>query len=251
MRAPGPPDSDHRSVGADARKLGRVSAGLGLRRLVEQVVSSSMRPLDRAFRRVFERGMHVRSVAHAEVLLAEASAHEASSSRVGAWVAVAASLRPVVLRLASRAQTAQRVARFSGAGRVAAWTVTGTIAVGRLVDVTRAGVGELQVMAAYIASRVRDAGRTPYPHAVELAALSLYAKPSRPIDLTQTRRSAVGAAARRWVVDAMRPKNDQARQRRTRLRLEAIAALSKDELRRLVDVIPADVQRSEQRALEP
>jgi hypothetical protein len=237
------------SPNPDARSPGGVGPRVRLRPLVDQVVRLSIRPLDRGLRWVFERDVHVRSVEHAEALLAEVSAREAASSRIGTWVALAASLRPIVLRVARRAQTAGRVARFSGVGRVAAWSVTGTIAVGRVVDATRAGVSELQVMAAYLASRVRAVGRVPYPRAVELAALSLYAKPCRPIDLTQSRRAAVGAAARRWVLDAVRPENDDARRRRMRVRLEAIARLPDDELRRLVDVIPATLHAGDGRAL--
>jgi len=212
-----------------------------LRPVVDSVARFSSRQLDRAFELVFERDLEVRSVREAEKLLADVSAREAMS-RVGTWVALAASLRPVILRMAKRAQKANRVARLSGAGRMAAWSVTGTIAAGRVVDATRTGINELQVMAAYLASRLRDAGRTPSPQAVELAALSLYLRPDRPIDVSHGRRPALAAAARRWVLDAMRPVNDSTRRKRMRVRLEAIASLPESELRRLVDVIPATVR---------
>ncbi len=223
------------------RGAGVVSVRLRLRPIVDRVASFSARPLDRAFRRVFERDVAVRSVDQAERLLAEVSARDAPSSRVGAWVALAASLRPLLMRLATRAQRAERVARFSSAGRLAAWSVTGSIAVGRVVEATRAGVDELQVMAAYLTSRVRDRGQVPAPHAVELATLSLYTRPGGPLDLTWTRRAAVSAAARRWVLLALRPESEDGRRRRMRIRLQAIADLPDHELRRLVDVIPATI----------
>ena len=44
---------------------------------------------------------------------------------------------------------------------------------------SKIGVSELQIMAAYLASRVRERGHRPSREAVELAALSLYTKPGK------------------------------------------------------------------------
>jgi hypothetical protein len=132
---------------------------------------------------------------------------------------------------------------------MAAWGVTGTIAVGRVMDAARAGVGELQVMAAFLATRVRGTGRRPARAAVEAAALSLYLSPGRPPDLGLSRQTALSRAARRWVLDAVKPDADEARRRRSRARFKAIATLSNSELLRLVDVIPATVKVEERRAI--
>ena len=75
---------------------------------------------------------------------------------MGTWVALAASLRPLVLRVVKGEPGPQaRVARFSGAGRIAVWGVTATVAAGRTVEMAKIGVSELQIMAAYLASRIR------------------------------------------------------------------------------------------------
>jgi hypothetical protein len=220
-----------------------------LRPIVDRVVAATLRPLDRAFDQVFLGGMDVRSVAEGEELLAAMSAGEPTPSKVGTWVALAAALRPVVVRVAKTTGRAGRVMRFSGAGRVAALGVTATVAAGRVVDASRHGVGELQVMAAFLAERVRRAGRQPSRQAVEAAALSLYVSPSRRPVLTQSRHAAVGGAARRWVLDAMRPDAEESRRRRSRARLKAIANLSDQELLRLVDVIPATIRDEEHPAI--
>lgn len=179
-------------------------------------------------------------------------AREKASTNVGAWVALAASLRPVLMRVAKGAQKTTRAARFSGAGRMAAWGVTATIAASRMVDTSRFGVSELQIMAAYLASRVREQGQRPAQAAVEQAALALYTKPGRRPDLEQPRRKLLSAAARRWVLDAFRPDAEDSRRRRTRARLRAVAELPETELRLLydtVDVIDVGVVRSERRGL--
>jgi hypothetical protein len=222
-----------------------------MRPVVDRVVAATLRPLDRAFDEVFERGLEVRSVDHAEELLAAVSAREGASSRVGTWVALAATLRPLVIRMAKRTQRAGRVFKYSGAGRMVAWGVTSTVAVGRVVDAARAGVSELQVMAAYLATRVRKTGRRPARAAVEAAALSLYLSPGRSPNLGLSRQTAVSRAARRWLLDALKPDAEEARRRRSRARLKAISALSDGELLRLVDVIPATVKAEERRAIGP
>jgi hypothetical protein len=228
---------------------GSAWARVTLRPVVDRVVAATLRPLDRAFDEVFLGDMEVRSVAEGEDLLAAMSAGDTTPSKVGTWVALAAALRPVVVRVARTTGRAGRVMRYSSAGRVAAWGVTGTIAVGRVVDASRNGVAELQVMAAYLAERVRRAGRQPSRRAVEAAALSLYVSPGRRPNLTQSRHAAVGVAARRWVLDAMRPDAEESRRRRSRARLKAIANLSDQELLRLVDVIPATIKDDDRPAI--
>jgi hypothetical protein len=223
-----------------------------LRPVVDRVAAAVTSPLDRAFDQVFERHLDVRSVDHAEELLSVLGAREKASSNVGAWVALAASLRPVLMRVARGARKTTRVARFSGAGRMAAWSVTATIAASRMVDASRFGVSELQIMAAYLSSRVRDQGQRPTQDAVEQAALALYTKPGRRLDLEHPRRKLLSAAARRWVLDAFRPDAEDSRRRRTRARLRAVAELPEPELRLLYDtaeVIDVGVARPERRGL--
>ena len=222
---------------------------LRLRAVVDRVVVASTRPLDRAIRRVFEQRMEVRSVAQAERLLAEAYARDATSTRLGTWVALATSLRPLIRQIAKRTRQAGTIAKFSGTGRMAAWGVTGTLAAGRVVDATRLGVSELQIMAAYLHTRVQDRGQTASPRAIELAVLSLYTKPSTSLDLDQTRRAGLSAASRRWVLEAFRAESDKTRQRRMRIRLQAVADLPDEQLRRLADVIPATVRSEELKPL--
>jgi hypothetical protein len=229
----------------------RVRLRPNLRPVVDRVAAAATSPLDRAFDQVFERQLEVRSADHAEELLSVLGAREKASSNVGAWVALAATLRPVLLRVARGAQRTTRVARFSGAGRMAAMGVTATIAASRMVDTSRFGVSELQIMAAFLASRVRDQGQRPSRAAVEQATLSLYNKPGRRIDLDRPRRKLLSASARRWVLDAFRPDAEDSRRRRTRARLRAIAALPADELRQLFDgeVIDVGVARQQRRGL--
>jgi hypothetical protein len=217
---------------------------ISLRPIVEWVSAAASSPLHRAFDEVFERNMEVRSVDHGEELLAVLGAREKASANVGAWMALAASLRPLILRVARGAQKTKRVARFSGAGRFALWGVTATVAAGRMVEMSRIGVSELQIMAAYLATRVRERGYRPSREAIELAALSLYTKPGRRFDVNEPRRGLVSAAARRWVLDAFRPDAEESRRRRTRVRLRAVAELTDRELLRLadaIDVIDVDV----------
>jgi hypothetical protein len=205
--------------------------------LTDRLAAAITSPLDRAFDEVFERRLDVRSVDHAEELLSVISARDKAAANVGTWVALAASLRPLVLRAVKGAQVTSRVARFSGAGRIALWGVTATVAAGRTVEMAKIGVSELQIMAAYLASRIRARGHLPSQDAVELAVLSLYTKPGRRVDLRQTRRTLLSAAARRWVLDAFRPDAEDSRRRRTRARLHAIEELSDAELLQLVEVI--------------
>ena len=206
-----------------------------LRPVVDRLAAAVTSPLDRAFDQVFERNLDVRSVDHADELLSVLGAREKAGANVGAWVALATTLRPVLLRVAKGAQRTTRAARWSGAGRVAAWSMTAAFAAGRMVDASRSGIGELQIMAAYLASRVRERGQRPSRDAVEHAALALYTKPGRRLDLRPPRRKLVSAAARRWVLDAFRPDTEDAGRRRTRARLRAVAELPDDELRLLYD----------------
>jgi hypothetical protein len=222
--------------------VGDAPSQLRLRLVVDRVVAASTRPLDRAVRRVFEQRVEVRSVAEAERLLTEAYARDATSTRLGTWVALATSLRPLIRQIMKRASTATKVAKLSGSGRMAAWGITGTLAAGRVVEATRLGISELQVMAAFLHTRLQDRGQRASPRSVELAVLSLYTKPSRRLDLDQTRRAGLSTAARRWVLEAFHSESDKARQRRMRSRLQAIAELPDEELRRLVDVIPATIR---------
>ena len=173
----------------------------------DRLAAAVTSPLDRAFDEVFERHLDVRSVDHAEEHALGASAPgRRRRANVGTWLALAASLRPIVVRRdAQGAQATSKVARFSGAGRLALWGVTATVAAGRMVEMAKVGVSELQIMAAYLASRIRARGHLPVPDAVELAVLSLYTKPGRRVDLRQPRRGLLSAAARRWVLDAFRP----------------------------------------------
>src|SRR5262249_23722334 len=95
-------------------------------------------------------------------------------------------------------------------------------------------------------------GRRPSQDAVEQAALALYTKPGRRIDLDQPRRRLLSAAARRWVLDAFRPDAEDSRRRRTRGRLRAVAELPADGLRMLfgrIEVIDVGVARPGRRGL--
>ena len=210
---------------------------ISLKPLTDRLAAAITSPLDRAFDEVFERRLDVRSVDHAEELLSVISAREKAAANVGTWVALAASLRPLVLRVVKGAQVTSKVARFSGAGRIAVWGVTATVAAGRTVEMAKIGVSELQIMAAYLASRIRARGHLPSQDAVELAVLSLYTKPGRRVDLRQSRRSLLSAAARRWALDAFRPDAEDSRRRRMRARLHAVEDLSDAELLQLVEVI--------------
>ena len=208
-----------------------------LRPLVERLAAAVTSPLDRAFDQVFERNLDVRSIDQGEDMLTMIAARDKAGANVGAWVALAASLRPIIVRLMRSAQRTARVARFSGAGRMALWGVTATMAAARMSEMTKLGISELQIMAAFLATRVRERGHRPSRDAIELAALALYTKPGRRLDLGQARRALISAAARRWVLDAFRPDAEQARRRRARARLSAVADLSDAELLRLVDAI--------------
>jgi hypothetical protein len=232
----------------DAVPEGASGRKLSLRPLVDRVSAAVTSPLDRAFDQVFEQNLEVRSVDHGEELLSVLSAREKASANVGAWVALAASLRPLIMRIARGAQRTTKVARFSGAGRLALWGVTATVAAGRMVEMSKIGVSELQIMAAYLASRVRERGHRPSRDAVELAALWLYTKPGKRLDIGQPRRPLISAAARRWVLDAFRPDAEDSRRRRTRARLRAVADLTDTELIQLVDAIDViDVQVARER----
>jgi hypothetical protein len=210
---------------------------ISLKPLTDRLAAAITSPLDRAFDEVFERRLDVRSVDHAEELLSVISARDKAAANVGTWVALAASLRPLILRVVKGAQATSKVARFSGAGRIAIWGVTATVAAGRSVEMAKIGVSELQIMAAYLASRIRSRGHLPSQDAVELAVLSLYTKPGRRVDLRQSRRGLLSAAARRWVLEAFRPDAEDSRRRRTRARLHAVEDLSDAELLQLVEVI--------------
>jgi hypothetical protein len=230
------PTSDLVFDAADVSE-GGVRRRISLKPLTDRLAAAVTSPLDRAFDEVFERHLDVRSVDHAEELLSVISAREKAAANVGTWVALAASLRPLVLRVVKGARATSKVARFSGAGRIAVWGVTATVAAGRTVEMAKIGVSELQIMAAYLASRIRARGHLPSQDAVELAALSLYTKPGRRVDLRQSRRSLLSAAARRWALDAFRPDAEDSRRRRMRARLHAVEDLSDAELLQLVEVI--------------
>jgi hypothetical protein len=224
------------AVVEDAREVGG-RGRISLKPLTDRLAAAITGPLDRAFDEVFERHLDVRSVDHAEEMLSVISARDRASANVGTWLALAASLRPMVLRVVKGARATSKVARFSGAGRLALWGVTATVAAGRTVETAKVGVSELQIMAAYLASRIRTRGHLPSQDAVELAVLSLYTKPGRRVDLRLPRRTLLSAAARRWVLDAFRPDAEDSRRRRTRARLRAVEELSDAELLQLVEVI--------------
>ncbi len=170
-----------------------------------------------AFERVLSSDLRVTTALEGKRLLAEDDSTEEIADAIQRFVGVAT---PIVRMVA-------RGARFTRVPWVLA--ASSTVSIGVTV---RAGVRELQVLAALLAHRFeQDTGEPPEPMLLQKLTLELYLSPRRTPDVSDLRLPIV-RLARRWITSGAlgrdtRGKTGKALDRAERLDLATLAARSR------------------------
>jgi hypothetical protein len=188
----------------------------GLLRIPDAVAGSAGQVVSQAFERVLSSDLRVTTAAEGKRLLAEDDSTEEVADRIQRFVALAT---PIVRMVA-------RGARFT---RVP-WVLVASTTVSLGVTV-RAGVRELQVLAALLAHRFeQETGSLPDPALLQKLTLELYLSPRRTPDVS-TMRLPLVRLARRWIISGAfgrdtRGKTGKALDRAEHLDLATLAALA-------------------------
>jgi hypothetical protein len=188
----------------------------GLPGIPDAVARAAGQVVTEAFARVLSSDLRVTSAAEGKRLLAEDDRTEETADTIQRFVGLAT---PIV----------RVVARGARVGPVP-WVLiaSSTVSIGVTV---RAGVRELQVIAALLAYRFeQETGARPEPALVQKLALELYLSPRRTPDVTDL-RPPIFRLARRWIISGTlgrdtRGKAGKALDAAERLDLATLAALS-------------------------
>ena len=157
----------------------------GLFRVSDAVARAAGQVVTQAFERVLSSDMRVTTAAEGKRLLAEDDSTEELADSIQRFVGVAT---PIVRMVA-------RGARFTRVPWVL--VASSTVSVGVTV---RAGVRELQVLAALLAYRFeQDTGGPPAPALLQKLTLELYLSPRRTPDVSDLRLPIV-RLVRRWII---------------------------------------------------
>jgi hypothetical protein len=188
----------------------------GLLGIPDAVAGAAGQVVSQAFERVLSSDLRVTTAAEGKRLLAEDDSSEEVADRIQRFVALAT---PIVRMVA-------RGARFT---RVP-WVLVASTTVSLGVTV-RAGVRELQVLAALLAHRFeQETGSLPDPALLQKLTLELYLSPRRTPDVSTLRLPLV-RLARRWIISGAfgrdtRGKTGKALDRAEHLDLATLAALA-------------------------
>ena len=169
-----------------------------------------------AFERVLSSDLRVTSAAEGKRLLAEDDSTEELADTIQRFVGLAT---PIVRMVA-------RGARFTRVPWVL--VASSTVSIGVTV---RAGVRELQVLAAFLAYRFeQDTGAQPDPAFLQKLTLELYLSPRKTPDVSDLRLPLV-RLARRWIISGAlgrdtRGKTGKALDKAEHLDLKTLAALA-------------------------
>ena len=201
-------------LGAMAR--GRDHDGNGLLAIPETVARSAGQVVTQAFERLLSSDLRVTTPAEGKRLLAGDDRSEELADTIQRFVGLATPIVRVVAR----------GARFTRVPWVL--VASSTMSVGVTV---RAGVRELQVLAAFLAFRFeQETGALPEPALLQKLTLELYLSPRKTPDVSD-RRLPLVRLARRWIVSGalgrdMRGKTGKALDKAAQLDLETLAALA-------------------------
>jgi hypothetical protein len=182
----------------------------------DSVARSAAQVLSQAVERVLASDVRVTTAADGKRLLAEDDSTEGLADAIQRFVGLAT---PVV-RIAARG------ARFTRVPWVLVASTTVSIGV-----TVRAGVRELQVLAALLAYRLeQETGAPPDPALLQKLTLELYLSPRRTPDVSDLRLP-LARLARRWLVSGAlgrdtRGKTAKALDRAEQLDLRTLAALA-------------------------
>jgi len=188
----------------------------GLLAIPETVAGSAGRVVTQVFERVLSSDMRVTTPAEGKRLLAEDDRSEELADTIQRFVGLATPIVRVVAR----------GARFTRVPWVL--VASSTLSVGVTV---RAGVRELQVLAAFLAFRFeQETGALPEPALLQKLTLELYLSPRKTPDLSD-RRLPLVPLARRWIVSGAlgrdtRGKTGKALDKAAQLDLATLAALA-------------------------
>jgi hypothetical protein len=188
----------------------------GLAGIPDAVAQAAGQVVSQAFERVLSSDLRVTSAAEGKRLLSEDDSTEEVADRIQRFVGLAT---PIVRIVA-------RGARFT---RVP-WVLVASTTVSLCVTV-RAGVRELQVLAALLAHRFeQETGSLPDPALLQKLTLELYLSPRRTPDVS-TMRLPLVRLARRWIISGAfgrdtRGKTGKALDRAEHLDIATLAALA-------------------------
>ena len=171
----------------------------GLLGVPDAVARAAAQVVTQAFERVLSSDLRVTSAAEGKRLLAADDSTEEVADAIQRFVGVAT---PIV-------RVAARGARFTRMPW--ALVASSTVSIGVTV---RAGVRELQVLAALLAHRFeRDTGALPDPALLQKLTLELYLSPRRTPDVSDLRLPIV-RLARRWIVSGALGRNTRGKTRK-------------------------------------
>ncbi len=183
--------------------------------------------VDRALDRVFAEPFDVRTAGEFEDLVATSPIGQAPGPTATSVTAFVAAATPIARRALATASKSGKVAGkvpLPSARAVKIGLASIPIAM-RLGTTTRRGVRELQLLASFLITRLRDAGIQPDPGFVRSLTLSLYLDPARRPVLDVPGGRAAGGIARQWVLRSLGGDADSAVRARARRQAEAIDRL--------------------------
>jgi len=185
--------------------------------------------VETALDRIYANPMPVPDAETAIALLDEigedGAGREASKQVAGALAA----LGPVLTRLARGtgriASVAAAGTKVVPTGRAVALSTTAALGAVRIGTSSRVGTRELQVLASYLVTRLRDEGLSVDRRFVEQVAIRAYIDPATTIRPRQTSKAGYVSLARSWTRRAFRPLKDNKRRTVNRKRVAAIEQL--------------------------
>jgi hypothetical protein len=195
--------------------------------MADQVSSRVRALIDGALDRVFDEPFDVRTATEFEDLVAAGPVGVGpgpAATSLGAFVAAATPLARRALAVATKSSKVATKAPLPSSKAVKIGLATIPIAL-RLSTTGRRGVRELQLLASYVITRLRDAGVDPERGLVRSLTLSLYVDPARrpPLDVPGSRTA--GAVARQWVLRSLGGDAESAVRTRARRQAEALERL--------------------------
>jgi len=183
--------------------------------------------VDRALDRVFAEPFDVRTAQEFEELVATSPIGQAPGPTATSVTAFVAAATPIARRALATASKSGKVAGklpLPSARAVKVGLASIPIAM-RLSTTTRRGVRELQLLASFLISRLRDSRIEPDPRFVRALTLSLYLDSARRPVLDIPSGRAAGGIARQWVLRSLGGDVDSAVRARARRQAEAIDRL--------------------------
>ena len=185
--------------------------------------------VEASLERIYANPMPVPNADTAATLLDEIGEDSTGRETSKQVAGTLAALGPVLTRLARGSGRIASVAaagtKLVPTGRAIALSTTAALGAIRIGTSTRVGTRELQVLASYLVTRLRDAGLSVDRRFVEQVTIRAYLDPTATIRPRQTAKAGYVGLVRSWTRRAFRPVRDAKRRSINRKRVAAIEQL--------------------------